>query len=524
MVLSHTPPQTRFGSLEKAPKRMRSGSLSTRLRSASILCDDVDKETKGALKDLIIRDDPALQDFMRRIEQGDKTVVRELVEKKVLAKGRDSGLDIMGNKGSLDLNLLQMDDDVQSLKEEAAMNDGQVNFEFTFNQEDDEDDVFETAIVPNKPLKLVSNYSVQSSRSEDSVRKKPVPGGSFLAGDGLRTRSGRGFSPSKLKTEKSNAGPNRDRFASFEQLPMEQMLQSMGDMFGDESGRPSSAGNTLGTFGSTSPPGPSASSLESAARNSTLSTKHLDDMIVNGSGLGGSFDASDPIGIPARNRFSSMSSLASFGHLPPANTIIGGNRSILGSIGSTAEFQPAPSNKAKTRSGGFAMVEETKPVRPSRRRRKPKKLYAFDDDDNNDERMAGESDDDGDEEYSDDFRFDAARPNRFIERGRVRSQPQIAGNSEAVPIPRRTPIAAPSIPAVEELRKEFREGQIGAYSPESRQRRIDRFLEKRPLRVWKKRVTYNVRKDFADTRLRVKGRFVKKEDEGMLRDLMVMTM
>ena len=33
-------------------------------------------------------------------------------------------------------------------------------------------------------------------------------------------------------------------------------------------------------------------------------------------------------------------------------------------------------------------------------------------------------------------------------------------------------------------------------------------------RVWKKSVQYDVRKNFADTRLRVKGRFVKKEDEG----------
>lgn len=59
---------------------------------------------------------------------------------------------------------------------------------------------------------------------------------------------------------------------------------------------------------------------------------------------------------------------------------------------------------------------------------------------------------------------------------------------------------------------------IGAYSPESRRRRIEKFLEKRKQRVWTKRVKYDVRKNFADSRLRVKGRFVKKEDEELLRD------
>ena len=36
--------------------------------------------------------------------------------------------------------------------------------------------------------------------------------------------------------------------------------------------------------------------------------------------------------------------------------------------------------------------------------------------------------------------------------------------------------------------------------------------------MWTKKVKYDVRKNFADSRLRVKGRFVKKEDEEVLRD------
>ncbi len=73
------------------------------------------------------------------------------------------------------------------------------------------------------------------------------------------------------------------------------------------------------------------------------------------------------------------------------------------------------------------------------------------------------------------------------------------------------------------LHVERPEGWIGAYSPESRKVRIGRFLEKRNHRVWTKTVKYDVRKNFADSRLRVKGRFVKKEDESLMRELMSLT-
>lgn len=73
------------------------------------------------------------------------------------------------------------------------------------------------------------------------------------------------------------------------------------------------------------------------------------------------------------------------------------------------------------------------------------------------------------------------------------------------------------------LHVERPDGWIGAYSPESRKVRISRFLEKRNHRVWTKTVKYDVRKNFADSRLRVKGRFVKKEDELLMRELMSLT-
>ncbi|KAG9404682.1 hypothetical protein AC1031_004888 [Aphanomyces cochlioides] len=58
--------------------------------------------------------------------------------------------------------------------------------------------------------------------------------------------------------------------------------------------------------------------------------------------------------------------------------------------------------------------------------------------------------------------------------------------------------------------------KIGSYSPEDRAERIQRYLEKRKHRTWGRKINYGVRKNFADSRLRVKGRFVKKEDEELL--------
>lgn len=52
-------------------------------------------------------------------------------------------------------------------------------------------------------------------------------------------------------------------------------------------------------------------------------------------------------------------------------------------------------------------------------------------------------------------------------------------------------------------------GRIGIYTREERDAIIARFREKRLRRVWKKKIRYSCRKNLADKRIRVKGRFVK---------------
>jgi len=57
-------------------------------------------------------------------------------------------------------------------------------------------------------------------------------------------------------------------------------------------------------------------------------------------------------------------------------------------------------------------------------------------------------------------------------------------------------------------------GRIGIYLPEERKARIARFHSKRKMRIWRKRIKYDCRKKLADSRPRIKGRFVKRSDMG----------
>ena len=54
-------------------------------------------------------------------------------------------------------------------------------------------------------------------------------------------------------------------------------------------------------------------------------------------------------------------------------------------------------------------------------------------------------------------------------------------------------------------------GRIGIYTPSERAAIIARFQSKRARRNWKKKIRYGCRKNLADRRVRVKGRFVKRD-------------
>ena len=78
-----------------------------------------------------------------------------------------------------------------------------------------------------------------------------------------------------------------------------------------------------------------------------------------------------------------------------------------------------------------------------------------------------------------------------------------------------TPVTLSSAPSVTQATP-------GIYTSDERKAKrkakIAAWMKKRGKRKWCKVVEYDVRKNFADSRLRFKGRFVKKEDEELLRE------
>ena len=80
--------------------------------------------------------------------------------------------------------------------------------------------------------------------------------------------------------------------------------------------------------------------------------------------------------------------------------------------------------------------------------------------------------------------------------------------SEAqVPIGQSKPLGEEKVVAT----SEDNEAKIGAYTKEQRRVLIANFRAKRQRRVWRKQIKYDCRKKLADTRPRVKGRFVSRD-------------
>lgn len=80
----------------------------------------------------------------------------------------------------------------------------------------------------------------------------------------------------------------------------------------------------------------------------------------------------------------------------------------------------------------------------------------------------------------------------------------------------REPVVA-QVPVVRTLYQHTK--QVGPLSIEERQAKIQRYLAKRLRRNFHKKVIYLCRKRVADTRLRVKGRFVAKQLTASLKDM-----
>mmetsp|Transcript_8322 Transcript_8322/g.12280 ORF Transcript_8322/g.12280 Transcript_8322/m.12280 type:complete len:122 (+) Transcript_8322:22-387(+) len=66
--------------------------------------------------------------------------------------------------------------------------------------------------------------------------------------------------------------------------------------------------------------------------------------------------------------------------------------------------------------------------------------------------------------------------------------------------------------------KQLEPKPIGPISREERRQKINRYLQKRQRRNFRKKISYECRKTVADKRVRVKGRFVSKSQAEALKD------
>jgi len=100
-------------------------------------------------------------------------------------------------------------------------------------------------------------------------------------------------------------------------------------------------------------------------------------------------------------------------------------------------------------------------------------------------------------------------------RGRKRKKENIFSSSEAA-TKRKRPhgTVVPSLIKNTKFEKNYNlEGRIGIYTPEQRKKLLEKFRKKRRKRVWFKKVRYGCRKNLADRRLRIKGRFVRADSK-----------
>lgn len=56
------------------------------------------------------------------------------------------------------------------------------------------------------------------------------------------------------------------------------------------------------------------------------------------------------------------------------------------------------------------------------------------------------------------------------------------------------------------------QGRKGEFKQETKQDKVRRYLDKKKLRTWDRKISYACRKVVADSRVRINGRFIKKQD------------
>jgi rRNA-processing protein FCF1 len=502
----HTPPTNVPSSYETKHfgKRMRAGSISVRLRSMSDLEDRgiIDNQQKGVLKDLIISGDDALQAALDKYEQGDATELENMINSGALKDKISSDIDLLGD---LDLYFLNVNEEIGS--EDNAHNDSVPRRKFSQS-------------IPI-PIKKNSSFSSQSG-----IHRTYSGGGS-----GANTPSMiRGFSPANL----DHASYQDDGIGELEfnadysggggdsDIPLPNHRSFMSQQQGmtdseDYTIKLRSESITDGRF-----------RANSLAFGGLLEEPSVDDQ----QNLGKWMDRNSP------SQYFDTQKQSGY-HVVDAN----GGRYIIQDP-SSQKKQGKKSNP-KQKSPKVTKEEKAELKRIEKEKKKAlKEILKLEKKEQRERESREKKEREAQERL--DKKLLKASMNKSKQEGKKKSKNTTVDSSplkckleediecndsepkEVVSgTGRPRSLSDPNLSiGLDNNGLMYVDGPpdwVGAYSPQSRKIRIERFLAKRHHRVWIKKVKYDVRKNFADSRLRVKGRFVKKEDELLMRDLMSLT-
>eukprot|EP00591_Stephanopyxis_turris_P006907 CAMPEP_0195520780 /NCGR_PEP_ID=MMETSP0794_2-20130614/17537_1 /TAXON_ID=515487 /ORGANISM="Stephanopyxis turris, Strain CCMP 815" /LENGTH=774 /DNA_ID=CAMNT_0040650203 /DNA_START=380 /DNA_END=2704 /DNA_ORIENTATION=- len=576
--VAHTPPGGTSFEDSHFGKRMRSGSISGRLRSASDLEDRgiIDRQQRGILKDLIItsnKDDYDLQAALDQYEEGNISRLEEMIKSGALLQRRTSDLDLLED---LDLDFLTMHEDQCGVgNNDQTTGDG---FQVQAQQVDTPDitssskNIIQTRS-KSMPIpfdnKLLSDTTTTTdyfgngstdTDEHDHIHPHTLPAHSEHNenDDGIGDLEFNGDFDAPSVTVMMSHDHNHD--VGDDQL---QNVYDVGsftgstlvDIEGTSSSIPISTNNSINRVTSRS-----MSPEDESFTMDLLSPRHRADSLHLGSLLGvESPSASSSFGqwmdIPSNDNS------GSFGKPNNTPNIVisksnGGlmqvtNNNELGGIGASLAQHSATTSSQKKPSTTAAQEREKLVLERKKQRllkkqlkeqEKLRKRQAR-------EKLSKEKKEKEEREKEERRQKKAeAQAAKLLKKSSSSSMDTNKGKStrkskslqgphddNSIHTKKETPsgLGLPrsnSDPNLSQSTDDFGllqvdrpEGWVGAYSPTSRKIRIDRFMAKRHHRVWTKTVKYDVRKNFADSRLRVKGRFVKKEDEQIMRDLMSLT-
>lgn len=403
--LSHTPPAASSYEVSHFGKRPRSGSVSSRLRSASDYFEQkglLDRRTKGMLKDLVIIGDTEMEQALRRYEAGDPSVLERMIRNGELQNRLPKDLDLLGD---LDFDFLNMHD--------AADMD-------IIGQSHPGMDLPPSSQAQSQPIPLSYGQSVVSHENDDGIGE----------------------------------------------------LDFTGDFAMDQS--------ITRSYGSSRQPSVAASPAEMSEFDRRMRSNSLFTALMNEPTAHGASDTAQAV----------HGQWVQTGTRPIASQ---GEQVTQGGI----RIRKAPqiesnqhqtSQQAQRQQSGITASLEAERKRREKEEKKEKKEQRK-----------------------------AERERKAQEKRKEEAEMEEHVPGSGKPYPLDDPQLVVTTDPLGLRHVERPDGWVGAYSPESRKTRIERFMEKRNHRVWTKSVKYDVRKNFADSRLRVKGRFVKKEDELLMR-------